>query len=73
MIGVGDMVYWEFKGEVRSGRIIRIVPHLPCEDERWDQFWLVWLDNGCFIERWRILSQQEVAEMEMDSKINQVR
>ena len=70
MIGVGDTVYWEFKGEVRSGRIIRIVPHLPCEDERWDQFWL---DNGCFIERWRILSKQEVAEMEMNSKINQVR
>lgn len=52
MIGIGSIVYWIFNGELKSGKVVRIEPHLPCEDENYDRFWL---EDGGFIERWNII------------------
>ena len=52
MIGIGSIVYWVFEGELQSGKVVRIEPHLPCEDENYDRFWL---EDGCFIERWNVI------------------
>lgn len=51
-IEVGSIVYWVFQNKMHSGKVVKIDPHLPCEDENYDRFWL---EDGGFIERWNII------------------
>ena len=52
IVEVGNIVYWMFQNKLHSGKVVQIEPHLPCEDEKYDRFWL---ENGSFIERWSVV------------------